>query len=318
MFSINWEPKRGKGVFVRSIPQGSRVLDVGCGNNSPRWFRQVRPDIYYIGIDVGDYGQQDDPRDYANEYIITEPELFAEGIAAYANSMDAVICSHNLEHCNDPHAVLIAMTQALRPGGRLYLAFPCEESVGFPKRGGCLNFHDDRSHREVPNWNATLRALRDMDCDFLFVKKRYRPFPLFLRGLLMEPVSYWRRHVAPHGATWALYGFESVIWARRKSCVFVKDWGVRATYAGIGVNVQPDGSSAIWIQLEDFIPSGDVFVEFNGLGRGIATFSGGLLTAGIPSSVISTAGKYGVEVTDESGDRIPVGCFDVYPWRREC
>ena len=313
MFSINWEPKRGKGVFVRSLSQGARVLDVGCGNNSPQWFRQARPDLYYVGIDIGDYYQEADPNLYADEYIVTGPETFADRIAAYSGSMDAIVSSHNLEHCNDPRSVLEAIARALKPGGWLCLSFPCEESTNFPKRGGCLNFYDDSSHQEVPNWSRTLQVLQDMDCELVFVTKRYRPFPLFFRGLLLEPMSCLRRHVAAHGATWALYGFESVIWARKKgSAVIVKKWGEKETRAGIGVNVQPDGSSAIWIQLEGFVPFGDVYVEFNGSrGSGAATIVHNLLTAEIPATVISNVGRYSVEITDSLGFRVLVGDFIV-------
>jgi hypothetical protein len=48
--------------------------------------------------------------------------------------MDAVISSHNLEHCDDPAAVRDSMVVALRPGSSLFLAFPCEESVRVPRR----------------------------------------------------------------------------------------------------------------------------------------------------------------------------------------
>jgi len=34
-------------------------------------------------------------------------------------------------------------------------------------------------------------------------------------GLVYEPLSAIRKEVLRNGATWALYGFESVIWARR-------------------------------------------------------------------------------------------------------
>ena len=30
-----WEGPRGKGSFIRSVAAGGRMLDVGCGNNSP-------------------------------------------------------------------------------------------------------------------------------------------------------------------------------------------------------------------------------------------------------------------------------------------
>lgn len=50
-----WETARGKGGFLKTLPRGSTLLDVGCGNGSPYWFKANRPDLYYVGLDVGDY-----------------------------------------------------------------------------------------------------------------------------------------------------------------------------------------------------------------------------------------------------------------------
>jgi enterobacteria phage integrase len=68
----------------------------------------------------------------------------------------------------------------------------------------------------MASWKATLDSLALSGCRVEFQAKRYRPFPLWLKGLLMEPVSAARREVIPGGSTWALYGFESVIWARKE------------------------------------------------------------------------------------------------------
>lgn len=205
---------RHKGDFVKSLPQGARTLDVGCGNNSPAIFKFWRPDLYYVGIDVGDYNQVVDPGIHANEYVVCAPAEFSATIGRYKGQMDAVVSSHNLEHCDDPDATLAAMVSALRPGGMLYLSFPCEASVNFPRRGGCLNFFDDNTHQRVPSWQGTLDTLVSHGCRIEFSTKRHRPFPLWLKGLLYEPLSMVRRQTMSDGSTWALYGFESIIWAQ--------------------------------------------------------------------------------------------------------
>jgi SAM-dependent methyltransferase len=204
----------GKLAFLQSLPPGAAVLDVGCGNNSPRDAKILRPDLFYTGLDVGDYNQQDAGR-YADAYVIVPPTDFADAIAAHAGRMDAVVSSHNLEHCDDPAAVLQAMTLALRPGGKLYLAFPCEESVRFPRRRGCLNFFDDASHRTVPRWESTTRELRNAGIAFDHAARRYRPLLLAAAGLLLEPIGWLLERNMPAGSTWALYGFETIIWGRR-------------------------------------------------------------------------------------------------------
>ena len=205
----------GKTAFIKQIPPGGRVLDVGCGNNSPAQFKTQRPDLFYTGLDVGDYHQTVDPKQYADEYLVSTPEGFAACIAAFKGKYDAVVSSHNLEHCLDPDAVLQAMLATLKPGGRLYLAFPCEASLRFPKRAGCLNFHDDASHRAPPGYDETLRLIEAGGCRIEFARQRYRPWPLFLVGLALEPLSFALKRTMPLNSTWALYGFETVIWATR-------------------------------------------------------------------------------------------------------
>jgi len=221
---VNWLRPRGKLAFLASLPPAASVLDVGCGNNSPRDAKILRPDLDYTGLDVEDYNQRDSLH-YADTYILASSADFADAIAAHAGRMDAVLSSHNLEHCDDPAAVLKAMAAALRPGGHLFLAFPCEESVRFPKRRGTLNFFDDSTHRSVPAAGAVLDSLRECGFTVVYACRRYRPGLLASLGLVLEPLGWLLGRNMPAGATWALYGFESVIWARRSGAAT----GTRAT-----------------------------------------------------------------------------------------
>jgi SAM-dependent methyltransferase len=211
---VTWLRPRGKQAFLKSLPPDATVLDVGCGNNSPLDAKVLRPNLIYTGLDIGDYNQQDSIR-YADTYILVPPAEFANTISAHEGGMDAVVSSHNLEHCDDPAAVLNAMLAALRPGGRLFLAFPCEESVRFPSRRGTLNFFDDGTHKAVPSWNTVLDTLRTRGITLDYACRRYRPKLLASLGLALEPLGRLLGHNMPAGSTWALYGFETVIWGRR-------------------------------------------------------------------------------------------------------
>jgi SAM-dependent methyltransferase len=193
------------------------LLDVGCGSGSPRLVKSLRPDIYYVGLDVGDYFQTEESKALANEYVITSPEDFDNAIIRLGTPhFDAIISWHNLEHCYYPERVLRAMCGALRPGGSLCLAFPAEASTKMPSREGTLNFFDDPTHRTVPVWLDVLRSLQENGMEMVFASQRYRPWAAFLIGLLFEPVVAILKKQAPKCGTWALYGFESVIWARKK------------------------------------------------------------------------------------------------------
>jgi SAM-dependent methyltransferase len=202
-----------KEEFLRSCPKGARVLDVGCGNNSPFVFKSIRPDFYYVGIDIGEYRHRNDPTRYADEYIIVASEQFNDEIETMYSQFDIVVSSHNLEHCDDPGRTLVAMLRAVRPNGRIFLSFPSEASVNFPRRGGTLNFYDDPTHKQIPIFVDVCSEITRNGFSLDVVKRRYRPLVRLITGLLAEPRSYWRNEI--QAGTWALYGFETIIWASR-------------------------------------------------------------------------------------------------------
>ena len=206
-------PARSRKTFIADIIYGADVFDVGCGNDSPFQFKSVRPDIRYVGLDVGDYNQAHDPTEYADEYLLVPPEGFLPAIQGRPAQFDAVISSHNLEHCTSQDGVVTAMARALRPGGRIFLAFPAAATVSMPSRDGTLNFYDDPTHVSPPDYQRVLELLSSEGVGIDFAAERYRPPVYFLAGLLGEPLSRSRNRVNP--GTWALYGFETVIWGTK-------------------------------------------------------------------------------------------------------
>lgn len=207
---------RGRVAFLTSLPSKAVILDVGCGNDTPARVKGLLPNSTYIGLDIGDYNQSQQSLAAIDRYIVTSPEKFAQEIESLLGHVDAVISAHNIEHCNEPERTLKAMCQALRPNGRLFMTFPCEASVGFPKRQGTLNFFDDPTHQQVPDWSAIISVLESENLVLEVCEPRYRPVLLSLMGLLLEPFSILLKRLMPMGCTWALYGFESIIWARKK------------------------------------------------------------------------------------------------------
>jgi SAM-dependent methyltransferase len=203
---------RGKGAFIQALPYKATILDVGCGNNSPFRTKSLRADLHYTGLDVGDYRQT--KPNLADEYLVASPAEFAAQLEGMG-SFDAVISSHNLEHCNDRDRVLVAMVKRLKPGGLLYLAFPSEHTIGLERRVGTLNYKDDPSHIDLPpDWNATLMCLNSEGMEVLFSAESYKPFLLSVFGAIVEPISKLRKTVML--GTWQLHGFEAIIWARKR------------------------------------------------------------------------------------------------------
>jgi SAM-dependent methyltransferase len=208
------EPKYCKSGFLKIINHNGKLLDAGCGNNSPYYIKTKYPDIVYTGIDVGDYNQT--KPNLADNYIVVKPEKFAEAIANIPELFDTVISSHNLEHCNDRDKTLDAMIKVLKPGGYLFLSFPTEESVNFPgPRKGTLNYYDDKTHRDKPpEYEKIISKLKTNNMEILFASKSYKPFLLFLIGFFLEWKSRKDKEVKTW--TWAYWGFETIIWAKKK------------------------------------------------------------------------------------------------------
>jgi SAM-dependent methyltransferase len=198
--------------FLRRLPPDFAVLDVGCGNNSPYAIKSVFPRCVYTGLDIGDYNQT--TPNLADHYIVTTPEGFAGEIAKFRDCFDVVLSTHNLEHCNDPHAVVACMAGAARVGGYVYLRFPSEISVSLPSRGGTLNFYDDPTHAQAPpRYDEVVAGLVANGCDVVFGRRFYRPAFNLLRGWWNERRSRREDRILP--GTWAYHRFETLILARK-------------------------------------------------------------------------------------------------------
>jgi SAM-dependent methyltransferase len=205
---------RGKNALLKRLDPHCSVLDVGCGNNSPYWVKSLFPSMHYTGVDVGDYGQTKPV--LADRYATCKPEEFSAEIAKFKNCFDAVISSHNIEHCIEPEKTLEAMLDAVRPGGRLFMAFPAEESRHFPKRLGTLNYYDDETHQtNPPSFDQIISTVKQHGFEIEYKSSRYRPPILWMLGLVVEPISAIRKKVCL--GTWELYGFVSIVWARKNS-----------------------------------------------------------------------------------------------------
>jgi SAM-dependent methyltransferase len=211
-----------KYVFLASLSASDKrvsVLDVGCGNDSAFWTKQVLPECHYVGIDIEDYAFE--KKEFANEYYLTDSLKFAglihdvgvqdsAGTKSEYGKFDAVISAHNLEHVHDRFATLIAMCSALKKGGRIFLAFLSSKTVYFPSRIGSLNYYDDPSHTgEPPNFSETISILEQNGIIISFKARRYRDSRKPLTGIRNEYKSHRTKSVLE--GTWALWGFESII-----------------------------------------------------------------------------------------------------------
>lgn len=205
---------KGRISFLNNIPKNSKILDVGCGNNSAFRTKSFLPNSYYVGIDIGDYNNKTDINTYADEYILTDPEDFVDSINSLSGKFDAIISSHNLEHCNDRNGTLDAIINKLNSKGKLYLSFPSEKTINFPKRDGCLDYYDDPTHKDYPpDFKLILEKIEQKSLKIIFKKRVYKPFLLRCYGYFTNLLSYFtKKH---YTGMWEWWGFESIIVAQK-------------------------------------------------------------------------------------------------------
>lgn len=202
--------------FLNNLNESSFILDVGCGNNSPRRVKNAKPNSYYVGIDIADYNQKINPSNYADEYIVTNSDEFTESILKIEKNFDAIISRHNIEHCEKRFETLKAMISKLNNEGKIFLSFPSEESKFFPSRNGTLNYFDDKTHiAEPPDFKITLSIIKEFNLKIIYANKKYQPKLLKIIGFLIEPISRLRNKVMI--GTWENYGFEAIIIAKKES-----------------------------------------------------------------------------------------------------
>jgi len=200
--------------FLMKLDKNAQILDVGCGNNSPFKTKKILSKCFYTGIDIQNYNQTS--KELADKYIVADRLTSHQSIEKLNGQFDAVISAHNLEHCDNREGTLLAMLAALKPGGLIYLAFPCEDSINFPPRKGTLNYYDDSSHIGAPpDLEWVLEKLISNNFVIVKLSKRNRTMAVRFIGFLLEPLSSFTKRIYP--GTWEYYGFETIIWAKKLS-----------------------------------------------------------------------------------------------------
>jgi len=94
--------------IARVIPDGSRVLDVGCGNGYISHHLSAMLNSGVVGIDLGDTTEAPiDYRPFNGTHFPVETESF-----------DAILLCYVLHHAQNPGVVLSELRRVLRDGGR--------------------------------------------------------------------------------------------------------------------------------------------------------------------------------------------------------
>lgn len=96
------------------------VLDVGAGAGAnAKRLRALGKDVYAV---TASQGELERLRHVTRSVKLLDIEREVPDFEC--GSFDAIVCSHILEHLRDPGAVLIRLSDLLKPDGRIYIALP--------------------------------------------------------------------------------------------------------------------------------------------------------------------------------------------------
>jgi 2-polyprenyl-3-methyl-5-hydroxy-6-metoxy-1,4-benzoquinol methylase len=105
----------------KSVPDGAKVLEVGCGKGA---FRSYLPDdIEYLGLEFSDAAIAQ----ARLSGLTVLGESIEDHAASHPKAYDVVCSFQVLEHVTDASTFVRACVEAVRPGGSLILAVPAED-----------------------------------------------------------------------------------------------------------------------------------------------------------------------------------------------
>jgi len=201
--------KNSKYRFIKQLPIGTELLDVGCGNHSPSKANYLNKSIFIDGIDIVEYNMNSLDKSILRNYFIVSKSNFNLFIKNIKTNYQAIVCSHVLEHVDEHTELLEILLDKLAPNGQLYISFPNYNSIKFPSRKGTLNFFDDETHfKSPPDINIIEKIILQKGCKIINKSVPNKPFLGYILGLLIEPFSRLQRKVLPF--TWYYWGFENV------------------------------------------------------------------------------------------------------------
>ena len=194
-----------------------RILDIGCGNNSPSTTKAWFPGCHYAGADIQHYNNDAGDLAAMDEFFL----LGADGTGYSAipdSSYDFVILHHVAEHMSDPGFILTTICTKIKPGGYIWIAFPSLRSLSLPSGEGTLQFCDDPTHIYVPGIREICNVLLANGVKVLHAG-RSRSLVRELLGAVVLPWALLRRMVTGRFSgkgLWYILGFEDHVFGQRK------------------------------------------------------------------------------------------------------
>jgi SAM-dependent methyltransferase len=202
----------------RRLPSGPlRILDIGCGNNSPTTTKHWFPRCRYEGADIQQYNLS--AEDLAAMDAFYPLNVDSSGYSAIPDgAYDFVILHHVVEHMSDPLPIVATICSKLKPGGIIWIGFPSLHSLSLPSGEQTLQFCDDPTHVRVPHVWEISNALLANGVKVLHAG-RSRSFVREAIGAAILPWAMLRRLVTGRlsgAGLWYILGFEDHVLGQRK------------------------------------------------------------------------------------------------------
>jgi len=103
------------------VPDGSRVLDIGCGQGHIA--RELaKRDCAVFGVEI-DEDSAKVAREHCAEVLVADVDV-AQELPWSGASFDVILCMDILEHLKDPGRALKLLRCYLKPGGQLLVTLP--------------------------------------------------------------------------------------------------------------------------------------------------------------------------------------------------
>jgi SAM-dependent methyltransferase len=208
-----------KFLYVRQklSSKSPRILDIGCGNNSPSTTKRWFPGCHYSGADIAQYNNNE--QDAAAIDTFYKLGIDGSGYSAIPEkSYDFIILHHVVEHMEAPAPILATICSKLKPGGYIWIAFPSLRSLSLPSAEGTLQFCDDPTHVRLPDIREVSNILLAHGVKVLHAG-RSKDFIRTLIGVAVLPWAFAKRlftgRLSGKGL-WYILGFEDHVFGQRR------------------------------------------------------------------------------------------------------
>jgi len=258
---------------------------------------------------------------YTNTYYHKEPRLdITNVIPEDYSSLDFLISTDVFEHVAPPVSIAFEnASKLLKPGGVFVFSVPYSLDDDTVEHFPDLNdfkIIDKNGGRVLINKTINGQIQEFSDLVFHGGEGETIEMRVFAEaGLLKEleasgftQVEIVKDPYFEFGIFWPKLWSLPIIARKAGVGITVEDWGPRSLAKGFNVNCQPDGRSALWIKISNGLVSAGLELHFDGIIVDQIVRDGTVITAIIPSEVLSHEGARSINLYDRiSGSSLYIG-----------